>query len=193
MKRIPQYRTGSLARRSAPLAVAVAVSLGAAGCGGDDAVVEEQPNAEQAGEQVEQTSERIDELALEARRLQEETVEAGRRLVEQPAERQEAQQRLEELAGEARELGEQVRAEAPDAPEAQSVERAIERVERGAEQLLSFSESERENLVVTARESLNEADQELDGVADRLDTRLGDEAREELERLRREVPELPAP
>ena len=187
MNRISQYRTGSLARRSAPLAVALAVSLGAAGCGGDDAVVDEPPSS------TEEAGERIEELALEARRLQEETVETGRRLVEQPEEREEARERLEELAGEARELGEEVRAEAPDAPEAESVEMASERIERGAEQLLTFAESERENLIVTARESLNEADQELDGVADELDTRLGDDARDELEQLRREVPELPAP
>ena len=186
MKRISQYRNGSLARRSTPLAVALAVSLGAAGCGGDNAVVNEPPSTEEAGE-------RIEELALEARRLQEETVETGRRLVEQPEEREEATQRLEELAGEARELGEEVRAEAPDAPEAQSVETAAERVERGAEQLMTFAESERENLLVTAREALNEADQELDAVADDLDTRLGDDARDELEQLRREVPEIPAP
>lgn len=186
MHRVSQYRTGSLARRSAPLAVALAVSLGAAGCGGDNAVVNEPPSAEEA-------SERIEELALEARRLQEETVETGRRLVEQPEQREEARERLEELAGEARELGEEVREEAPDAPEAQSVRRAVERVERGAEQLVTFTQSERENLLITARESLNEADQELDGVANELDTRLGDDARDELERLRREVPELPAP
>lgn len=186
MSRIPQYRTGSLARRSAPLAVALAVSLGAAGCGGDNAVVNDPPSAEEAGE-------RIEELALEARRLQEETVETGRRLVEQPEEREEARQRLEELAGEARELGMEVREEAPDAPEAEQVRRAAERVERGAEQLVTFTESERENLLVTARNSLNEADQELDGVAEELDTRLGDEARDDLEQLRREVPEIPVP
>lgn len=186
MSRISQYRTGSLARRSTPMAVALAVSLGAAGCGGDNAVVNEPASTEEAGERIEQ-------LALEARRLQEQTVETGRRLVEQPEEREQARQRLEELAGQARELGDEVRADAPDAPEAQAVETAAERVQRGAEQLMTFAESERPNLVVTARESLNEADQQLDGVADELDTRLGDDARDELEQLRREVPELPAP
>ena len=187
IKRISKHPTGRAVRLFTPLAVALGVSLGVAGCGDDAAVTEqEQPSTEQA-------SERIEELALEARRLQEETVETGRRLVEQPAEREEARERLEELAGEARELGEQVREDAPDAPEARSVERASERVERGAEQLVTFAESERENLIVTARESLNAADQELDRVADRLDTRLGDDARDELEALRREVPELPAP
>ena len=186
MRRSSQYGTGGFARRTAPLAVALAVSMGAAGCGGDDAVVDEQPSTEEA-------SERIEELALAARRLQEEAVETGRRLVEQPEEREEARERLEELAGEALDLREEARAEAPEAPEAQSVATASERVERGAEQLLTFAESERENAIVAARESLNQADQELDGVADRLDARLGDEARAELERLRREVPELPAP
>jgi uncharacterized coiled-coil DUF342 family protein len=156
------------------------------GCGGDDAAVDEQPDTDQV-------SERVEELALEARRIQEDTVETGRELVEQPEDRDEARERLEELAGEARDLREEVRQDAPDAPEAESLERAARRVERGAEQLMTFAESERENLVATARESLNEADQELDGVADSLDTRLGDDARDELESLRREVPELPAP
>ena len=181
------HRSGRLARRFIPPAVALTVALGVAGCG-DDATVNGQqpPSAERAGEGIE-------ELALEARRLQEESVETGRRLVEQPEDRAEARARLEELAGEARELGEAVREEAPDAVEAQSVRRAAERIERGAEQLVTFAESDRENLIVTARESLNQADEELDGVADRLDARLGDDARDELEALRREVPELAAP
>lgn len=142
---------------------------------------------------TEQAGERIEELAVEARRLQEETAQAGRRLVEEPAERDEAQARLRELAGDARALAGQVRQEAPEAPEAPSVRRAAEQVERGAEQLLTFVRSERGDLVVTARESLNEADQELDGVADRLDVRLGENAREDLDALRREVPPLPVP
>lgn len=185
MTRSSTYRIGGPARRSTLLAAAVAMSIGAAGCGSDAAVVDE-ADTDRAGERIEQ-------LALEARRLQEETAEAERRLVEQPEERAEARAGLQELAGEARELGEEVRREAPDAPEARSVRRAAERVERGAEQLVTFTRSERENLLLTARNSLNEADQELDGVADRLDGRLGDEARDELDALRREVPELPAP
>ena len=100
---------------------------------------------------------------------------------------------MRKLAGDARDLGAQVRRQAPDEPEAQSVRRAAERVERGAEQLLAFARTERGNLVVTARESLNEADQELDGVADRLDVRLAEDAREDLDALRREVPPLPTP
>lgn len=187
MQRTSTFRSGRLARRSMPVAAAVTVALAVAGCGDDAAVnAPEQPSTKQA-------SERIEELALEARRLQEETVETGRRLVEQPGEREEAQARLEELAGEARELGETVREEAPEAPEAPEVRRAAERIERGAEQLVTFAESNRENLVVTARDQLNEADQQLDGIADRLDVRLGDEARDELEQLRREVPELSVP
>ncbi len=71
--------------------------------------------------------------------------------------------------------------------------RATERVEWGAEQLLTFSRSERGNVLVIARDSLNEADQELDGVANRLDARLGEDARRDLEALRRDVPELPEP
>lgn len=166
-------------------ALLVAVSILLAACGSEPVVTEDVS--------TDRAAERIEELALEARRLQEETVEAGRRLVEQPEERDEAEARLRELAEDARDLGEQAREEAPDAPDAQSVRRAAERVERGAEQLLTFARTERRNLVVTARESLDEADQELDGVADRLDVRLGEEARKDLDALRREVPALPTP
>ena len=167
---------------SAVLAIA-AVALTACG---DDAPVGDGARAVPAGE-------RIERLALEARRLQEETVEAGRRLVEEPQERGEARARLRELAREARDLGGEIRTEAPDAPEARAVRRAAERVERGAEQLLTYSRTERGDVLVIARDSLDAADQQLDGVADRLDVRLGEAAREDLEALRREVPELPEP
>lgn len=178
-------RTGRLGRWPAPAAVLVSAAIGVAGCGGDPAV--SQDTSADAG------AERIERLALEARRLQEETAQVGRRLVEDPANRAEARSRLRELAGDARALGAQVRKEAPDAPEARAVRRAAERVERGAEQLTSFARSGRDNQLVVARETLNAADQQLDAVADRLDVRLGDEARQDLEALRRDVPELPAP
>ncbi len=163
----------------------VSTALGVVGCG-DDATVDAAPSRDSSAE-------RIEELALEARQLQEETAEAGRRLVEEPGERAQARARLRELAGEARDLGQRVRREVSGEAEARAVRRATERVERGAEQLLTFSRSERGNLLVIARDSLNEADQELDGVANRLDARLGEDARTDLEALRREVPELPEP
>ncbi len=179
--------TDRRARRSRMvMAGIVAASLAGAGCGAEEPAVSGEVSTERAGD-------RIEELALEARELQEETVEVGRRLVEQPEARAEARKRLRELAAEARELGTEIEREAPDAPEARALRRAVERTERGAEQLITFARSERGNLVVTARNSLNEADQELDGVADRLDVRLGDEAQRELDALRREVPQLPVP
>ena len=68
---------------------------------------------------------------------------------------------------------------------------AADRVERGAMELMEFAESEREEQFTSARELLREADQELDGVAQELDTRLGEDEMRQLEELRREVPELP--
>lgn len=168
---------------AALLLLTAAIAL--AGCGSEPAVSEDV--------RTDRAAEKINDLALEARRLQEETAQAGRRLVERPEQRDEARARLRELAGDARDLGAQVRREAPRAPEAQSVRRAAERVERGAEQLLAFARSKRGDLVVTARESLDQADRELDGVADRLDLRLDEDARRDLDALRREVPSLPSP
>ncbi len=159
--------------------------IGVAGCG-DDPAVEGEARTDRAGE-------RIEELAFEARRRQKETAQAGRRLVEEPEERAEARARLRKLAREARDLGGRVRREAAGETEARAVRRATERVERGAEQLLAFARSERGNLLVITRNSLNAADEQLDGVANRLDVRLGEGAREDLDALRREVPELPEP
>lgn len=171
------------ARRSSLLAVVAATSAVAAGCGSDTATTET-PEAEQL-------SERIEALAVEARELQEETVEIGRELAEDPEARDEARSRLEELANEARDLEKRVEEEAPDAPEADSVSQAADQVELGAMELMEFAESEREEQFTSARELLREADQELDGVAQDLDTRLGEDELRQLEELRREIPELP--
>lgn len=171
-------------RRSSLLAAVAATSAVAAGCGGADTATPEAP-------EVEQVSERIEALAVEARQLQEETVQIGQELAENPEAREEATERLEGLADEARDLGMQVEAEAPDAPEAESVTQAANQVERGAMELMEFAESEREETFTSARELLKEADQELDGVAQDLDTRLGEDELRQLEELQREIPELP--
>ncbi len=172
------------ARRSSLLAVVAATSAVAAGCGGSDTATPETPDVEQVGD-------RIEALAVEARQLQEETVEIGRELAEDPEARDQATARLEGLADEARDLGTQIEAEAPDAPEAESVSQAADQVERGAMELMEFAESQREEQFKSARDLLKQADQELDGVAEDLDTRLGEDQLRQLEELRREVPELP--
>lgn len=171
------------ARRPSLLAVVAATSVVAAGCG-SDTVATETPEADRVGE-------RIEELAVEARQLQEDTVEIGRELAEDPEARDEARSRLEGLADEARDLGARVQEEAPEAPEAESVSEAADQVERGARQLMDFAESERGEQFTSARDLLRQADQELDGVAGDLDSRLGEDELRQLEELRREVPELP--
>lgn len=118
--------------------------------------------------------EQIDGFGSEARRLLRETADVKARLAKRPGHGAAARMRLRELAGEARDLRSRVRRQVPDAPEATSIIAAAELIERGAEQLLAFARSGRDDWLMTARDALNEAEQRLDGVGDRL----GDDGRE---------------
>lgn len=155
-------RTGLRVRGSIPFILVVLVSAwGVAACGSNPAV---------GGEGgPDRDAERIQAFASEARRLLQETADAGGRLAEQPQPGSEVRARLRTLAREARDLRGRIRRQDADARESRSLLAAVELIERGAEELLVFARTGRGDWLMTARDALTEAGELLDGVESRLD------------------------
>jgi uncharacterized coiled-coil DUF342 family protein len=169
-------------RLMAVILAVLSAAVVAVGCGGA-ATDAEVPTGDQAVD-------RAEALAEEVRQLQEEASEVGRRLVEDPEARAEAQAQAEQLEERARELAQQAETEAPEEPELRD---AAQDVERATQELQEFAETEQTEALDAAREALNQADDELGSAAESLESRLGDEASDTLDDIRREVPELPRP
>lgn len=182
VSRFPGRPPGRRLRRPTLALLLVAV-VASTGCG------EPAPPGDVTAERADR---RVLELALEVRRLHEETVEAGTLLVEGSGDETGAATSLRVLSRDARELAARIRAHVPVLPETASLREAAEQVERGAERLLTFRRFEEPNVLLAGSDALEEADRELDAVARWLDARLDESAQRELDALRRDVPEIAA-
>jgi methyl-accepting chemotaxis protein len=147
-----------------------------AGCGEDDV-----PETGDVSAEAEQLAERSNELQRDVRA-------SVRRLIEEPAAREEQLNRLEGLEEDARRLANRAERRLPESDQArEALAEANRRTAEAARQARQFAESRDEQLLDDARAALDDARSQLDDAVGELPT----DVRRELEDLQRELPEVP--
>ena len=185
------------------LAALLVATFALSACGDDDTPSQEAERDTRTTERTE-TDRRDGEaaerearaIAEELKELQRDVADSGRKLVEgSPEERDAAERELRAQERRARRLAERAERElGPDASARAELRDAAQQTERGVADLRRFADERREEGLARANEELEAAEASLRSVADSLREDAPEEdVREELEKLRERVPDIPMP